>query len=182
MSHPQQHQTAIEVLEEKIDSLNDDLVEAQDKITALERDQAWTAHLDWQVDPDDDAPLPVPRIEIRLECFGPDDQDRVDEVHVTQYLIVQHIRGWLEAIPLSQSRRASTWPTLADAVYDPIDTHRGAEVRRLNTFDQGSQAWHNAQHLGLPVFVTAHDGDHDVTYRIDGNEPGKGTIQVEVAA
>lgn len=175
--HPQKHQTAIEVLEEKIDSLNDDLVEAKDKIATLERDQTWTAHLDWPKQDEDEPPLPVPRIEIRVECFGPDDQDRVDEVHATQYLIMPHHGGWLEAIPLAQSRRVGTWPTVADAVYDPIDVHHGRDPR-IETYGQATQAWHNAVSLKVPLYVAAHNGERELVRQI--TDIGHGYTQVEV--
>lgn len=172
--HPQKHQTAIEVLEAKIDALEDELVEARDKITALERDQTWTAHLDWSLE-EDDVELPIPRIEIRIECFGPDDIERVDEVHVTQYLILRHNLGHFEAIPLSAVRMMGTWPSVAAAVYDPRDGDRS----RLNAYRLGSEAWHNAEHLKLPLFITANDGERDVVRRVIGMgaERGEGSYQ-----
>lgn len=143
-----------ELIEDRIQTLEAELEEANGKIEQLERDQAWTAHKQWSA-----KHLPVPRIEMHLVCYGRaafdhDDNRSIDEVVCTQYLVYQHFLDHYEAVPLGRTSSRSSFRDIDDAIRRK---GRDGEPELYLPFRDSAHARSNARRLNLPLFVVHED-------------------------
>jgi hypothetical protein len=167
------HDDTERALIEKIDSLEEKLAVAHEQVRVLKRSQVWTAHQDgWEPEG-----LPVPRLEMRVECRE-SDRGYVTERVSTQYLVYRHHLSHLVAVPLGSTSSKGSWPTREVAVRA---WSGGIEVPHRDGF----HLVHNAKHLKLPAFVISGDEAFEVVLDAHEKHPetgrdyyvGDGTVQ-----
>lgn len=126
-----------------LDVTDEKLAEARDRIRQLE-DQLDGSQHGWSMphNIDDDASLPVPRLEISYA------KGRYEHELVAEYrLVYRHLLGELIAVPFGSTRirgRASIEAEL-----------RGHDDRPHLPFRDGAHACHDAGHFGMPLYVVA---------------------------
>jgi len=151
-------ETTIRVLEERIEELTRELEETTDKLTEARHviagsENGWRSPVDVQ----DDESLPIPRLEM---VFEPSPTKGWRQ-HVAMYrLVIRHLRGNLQAIPLGSTRVSGGDGSLPGM--EDLPMRDGAHIH------------HDTEHLRLPAFVLLPgqlpvlltDGEYERTHKL----------------